>query len=237
MMMNKKSILVVDDEEPLRGFMRRNLEVRGYDVFVAANGLEAIALFDLHSIDLIVLDVMMPKMDGLEVLRRVRESSRIPIIVLSALGEESDKIKALNMGADDYLTKPFGVEELLARVRAVLRRSSWDKPPEGETQLAIGDIVIDFERYKVLVREEEIDLTPTEFELLAYFLRNRNKLLTHEMILQNVWGPEYGQETEYLRVYVGRLRQKLEEDPSQPKYLITERGVGYSFSGETKPGY
>ena len=236
-MMNKKSILVVDDEEPLRGFMRRNLEVRGYDVFVAANGLEAIALFDLHSIDLIVLDVMMPKMDGLEVLRRVRESSRIPIIVLSALGEESDKIKALNMGADDYLTKPFGVEELLARVRAVLRRSSWDKPPEGETQLAIGDIVIDFERYKVLVREEEIDLTPTEFELLAYFLRNRNKLLTHEMILQNVWGPEYGQETEYLRVYVGRLRQKLEEDPSQPKYLITERGVGYSFSGETKPGY
>lgn len=230
--MSKQSILVVDDEEPLRGFMRRNLEVRGYEVHVAANGLEALAQFENNIIDLIVLDVMMPKMDGLEVLRHVRETSRIPIIVLSALGEESDKIKALNMGADDYLTKPFGVEELLARVRAVLRRANWDEPLEGEKQLAVGEVIIDFERHKVSVREEFVEMTPTEFELLAFFVRNRNKLLTHEMILQNVWGAEYGQETEYLRVYVGRLRQKIEADPSQPTYLQTEHGVGYSFSGE-----
>ncbi|MEJ2487787.1 MAG: response regulator transcription factor [Anaerolineales bacterium] len=230
--MSKQSVLVVDDEEPLRGFMRRNLEVRGYNVLVAADGLEALAQFDNNTIDLIVLDVMMPKMDGLAVLRQVRETSRIPIIVLSALGEESDKIKALNLGADDYLTKPFGVEEVLARVRAVLRRSNWEKPLEGEKQLEIGDVLIDFERHKVIVREELVEMTPTEFELLAFFIRNRNKLLTHEMILQNVWGSEYGQETEYLRVYVGRLRQKIEADPSQPAYLQTEHGVGYSFSGE-----
>lgn len=227
--MSRQSVLVVDDEDALRGFMRRNLEVRGFEVHVAANGLEALAQFDTHNVDLIVLDVMMPSMDGLEVLRRVRERSRIPIIVLSALGEESDKIKALNLGADDYLTKPFGVEELLARVRAVLRRTNWVEPPEGETQLAYSDIVVDLVRHKVEVGGEVVEMTPTEFELLAFFMRNRNKLLTHEMILQNVWGPEYGQEAEYLRVYVGRLRQKIEADPSNPTYLQTERGVGYSF--------
>lgn len=227
--MNNPTVLVVDDETSLRDFVRRNLEVRGYQVLTAANGLEALAIFNTHIISLVILDVMMPRMDGLETIRRIRQNSTVPIIILSALGEESDKVQALNLGADDYLTKPFGVGELLARVQAVLRRAQWVETPVREGQLVRGDIVADLERHRLTVRGEEVELTPTEFNLMVYLMEHTGKVLPHQTILKNVWGPEYGREAEYLRVYIGRLRQKIEKNPSEPEYLYTERGIGYSF--------
>ncbi len=227
--MNPLTILVVDDEKPLRDFMRRNLEVRNFNVVTASNGLEALALFNTHNVDLVILDVMMPRMDGLETIRRIRQNSLVPIIVLSALGEEHDKIHALNLGADDYLTKPFGVGELLARVQAVLRRARWAESPTRQGRLAFGDVSVDLERHEVHVRGKLIELTPTEFNLLVYLMEHAGKVIPHQAILQHVWGPEYGPEHEYLRVYIGRLRQKIEADPSNPRYLITIRGIGYSF--------
>lgn len=230
--MNKTSVLVVDDEKALRDFVRRNLEIRGFQVFSAGNGLEALALFQNNVVDLVVLDLMMPHMDGLETVRRIRQESLVPVIILSALGEEDDKVRALDMGADDYLTKPFGVGELLSRIQAVLRRARWtqrDAPEDGRT--ISGDIVVDRERREVTRAGVPIELTPTEFELLAYLMENAGKALPHKAILQHVWGPEYGQETEYLRVYIGRLRQKIEPDPSAPRYLLTIRSIGYAFGG------
>lgn len=227
--MNNPTVLVVDDEVSLRDFVRRNLDVRGYNVLTAANGLEALAIFNTHIISLVILDVMMPRMDGLETIRRIRQDSTVPIIILSALGEESDKVQALNLGADDYLTKPFGVGELLARIQAVLRRAQWIETPIREGQIVRGDLVADLERHRVSVRGEEIELTPTEFSLLVYLMEHAGKVLPHQTILRNVWGPEYGREAEYLRVYIGRLRQKIEKDPSDPEYLFTERGIGYTF--------
>jgi two-component system, OmpR family, KDP operon response regulator KdpE len=221
----------VDDENSLLSFMKRNLEVRNYIVHTASNGLEALAIFESESIDLIILDVMMPHMDGLETLRRIREFSIVPVVVLSALGEESDKVKALNLGADDYLTKPFGVEELLARLNSVIRRSSWVVFNEAQGQIVQRDIIADLDRHEIKVRGEVVDFTPTEYNLLVYFMNNSMRLLTHEGILKAVWGPEYGHEAEYLRVYIGRLRKKIEIDPISSRYLRTERGVGYIFEG------
>lgn len=222
-------VLIVDDEKSLRDFIRRNLEVRGFNTLTSANGLEALAIFNTQSIDLVILDVMMPHMDGLETIRRIRQNSLVPIIVLSALGEEGDKIHALNLGADDYLTKPFGVGELLARLQAVLRRAQWVEVPARQGRLVRGEIIADLERHQVIVRGAPIELTPTEFNLLVYLMENAGKVIPHQSILQHVWGPEYGPESEYLRVYIGRLRQKIETDPANPRYLFTERGVGYSF--------
>ncbi|UCH59290.1 MAG: response regulator transcription factor [Anaerolineales bacterium] len=227
--MNPPTVLVVDDEKPLRDFVRRNLEVRNYNVVTASNGLEALAIFNTKNIDLVILDIMMPRMDGLETIRRIRQSSLVPIIILSALGEEGDKIKALNLGADDYLNKPFGVGELLARVQAVIRRARWAESPARQGRLMHGEIHVDLERHEASVRGEVVDLTPTEFNLLVYLMEHAGKVLPHQTILQHVWGPEYGPENEYLRVYIGRLRQKIEQDPSNPHYLLTERGIGYSF--------
>jgi two-component system KDP operon response regulator KdpE len=229
--MKSINVLVVDDEKSLRDFIQRNLEIRGYRVWTAGNGLEALAIFDQEYINLVILDVMMPNMDGLEALRKVREKSTVPVIVLSALGEERDKVTALNLGADDYLTKPFGVNELLARVRAVQRRMEWGNSGETADRLVYGDISIDIENHTLLVAGKALEVTPTEFNLLVLLMRNAGKVLTHQMILKRVWGPEYGQEAEYLRVYVGRLRQKIEKDPSQPQHLITEHGIGYRFVG------
>jgi two-component system KDP operon response regulator KdpE len=229
--MKSINVLVVDDEKSLRDFIQRNLEIRGYRVWTAGNGLEALAIFDQEYINLVILDVMMPNMDGLEALRKVREKSTVPVIVLSALGEERDKVTALNLGADDYLTKPFGVNELLARVRAVQRRMEWGDSGETAERLVYGDISIDIENHTLLVAGKALEVTPTEFNLLVLLMRNAGKVLTHQMILKRVWGPEYGQEAEYLRVYVGRLRQKIEKDPSQPQHLITEHGIGYRFVG------
>jgi two-component system, OmpR family, KDP operon response regulator KdpE len=227
--MSKLTVLIVDDEKPLRDFMRRNLEVRQFNVLTAANGLEALAVFSTNLIDLVILDVMMPNMDGLETLRRIRQISLVPVIVLSALGEENDKVLALNLGADDYLTKPFGVGELLARISAVLRRAKWIETVSSTERLVRGEITADVEQHRVTLRGNPVELTPTEFNLLLFLMQNTGKVLPHQVILQNVWGQEYGGETEYLRVYIGRLRQKLEKDPANPHYLVTERGIGYSF--------
>lgn len=227
--MSGYSVLVVDDEKALREFVRRNLEVRGNNVYTAANGLEALAIFDQEFIDLVILDLMMPNMDGLETIRRIRQTARVPIVVLSALGEEADKVQALNLGADDYLTKPFGVDELLARIRAVKRRSAWVDRPSKSGQLTKGEIQIDLERHTATLRGEPVDLTPTEFSLLLYLMENAGRVLAHQTILQHVWGPEYGQEAEYLRVYLGRLRRKFEQEGSRLRYFHTERGIGYCF--------
>ncbi|MBK9052345.1 MAG: response regulator transcription factor [Chloroflexi bacterium] len=228
--MNKPTVLIIDDEKSLRDFVQRNLEVRGFQTLTAGNGLEALAHFQNQSVDLVIADLMMPHMDGLETIRRIRQSSLVPIIVLSALGEENDKIQAFNLGADDYLTKPFGVGELLARVQAVLRRSQWRPHTTPVERLAYGELLVDQERHQILLRGEPVELTPTEFNLLVYLMENAGKVLTHRAILQKVWGTEYGNEAEYLRVYVGRLRQKIETDPANPRYLLTERGIGYTFA-------
>lgn len=222
-------VLVVDDEKPLREFVRRNLEVRGYKVLTASNGLEAMAIFQNENIQLVIMDIMMPHMDGLETTRRMRQESHVPIIILTAMDEESDKIRAFDLGADDYLTKPFGVGELLGRVKAVLRRADWSEPSPHEDRIVRGDIDVDLARHKVKVRGTDVDITPTEFNLLVYLMKNAGKALHHRAILQNVWGNEYGDEAEYLRVYIGRLRQKIETDPLKPKYLHTEHGIGYRF--------
>lgn len=222
-------ILVVDDERPLREFVSRNLTARGFQVFKAANGLEAMAIFQSKPLDLIILDLMMPHLNGLEVTERIRRSSTVPIIVLSALDEERDKVKALDQGADDYLSKPFGVEELLARVRVALRRAEWSKHPPRSESLRVGEIELDPEKGTVTRSGVLVKLTRTEFDLLHYFMRNAGKILPHRRILQEVWGPEYGNEAEYLRVYIGRLRRKLENQPHQPRYIFTEHGIGYRF--------
>jgi two-component system KDP operon response regulator KdpE len=227
--MSAPTVLVVDDEKPLRDFVRRNLEVRGFNVLTASNGVEAMSIFNTHIIDLVILDIMMPHLDGLETTRRIRQSSLVPIIILTALGEESDKVKAFDLGADDYLTKPFGIGELLGRVKAVLRRARWAESTHQDEKIVHGEISADMSRHEVTVNGEAIDLTPTEFNLLIFLMRNVGKALSHRAILQNVWGPEYGEEAEYLRVYIGRLRQKIEQDPLNPRYLLTERGYGYRF--------
>jgi len=223
------NVMVVDDEKPLRDFVRRNLEVRGYKVLTAGNGLEAMAVFQNENIHLVILDIMMPYMDGLEVTRRIREESHVPIIILTAMGEETDKVRAFDLGADDYLTKPFGVGELLGRIKAVLRRADWSESVSSGERIVRGDIDVDMEKHKVEVQGHVVDLTPTEFNLLVYLMKNTGKTLPHRAILQNVWGMEYGDEAEYLRVYVGKLRQKIEDDPMKPKYLHTEHGIGYRF--------
>lgn len=224
-------VLVVDDEKPLRDFVRRNLEVRGYKVLTAANGLEALAIFNNENVELVILDIMMPHMDGLEATRRIRQDSHVPIIILTAMGEEADKVRAFDLGADDYLTKPFGVGELLGRVKAVLRRADWSEPASSEERIVRGEVEVDVERHKVLVRGDPVELTPTEFNLLVYLIRNAGKVLHHRAILQHVWGTQYGEEAEYLRVYMGRLRQKIELDPLKPEFLHTEHGIGYRFEG------
>ena len=228
-MKSSYTVLVVDDEKPLQDFVRRNLEVRNFKVETASNGLEALAIFNTRHIDLVIMDIMVPHLDGLETTRRMRSTSLVPIIILTAMGEEADKVRAFDLGADDYLTKPFGTGELLGRVKAVLRRTHWSETPTPNEQISRGEIFADLEKHEIKVRGKLVDLTPTEFNLLVYMMRNAGKALPHRLILQNVWGPEYGEEAEYLRVYMGKLRQKIEEDPLKPQYLLTERGIGYRF--------
>ena len=229
--MNSPCVLVVDDEKILRDFVHRNLEARGYKVISASNGLEALASFYQEEIELVILDVMMPHMDGLETTRRIRETSNVPIIILTALGEETDKVRAFDLGVDDYLTKPFGVGEFMGRIQAVLRRSRWQEPSSNEERFVRGNIMVEIANHNVFVSGKHIDLTPTEFNLLLYLIRNVGKALTHRAILQNVWGQEYSNEAEYLRVYIGKLRQKMENDPLNPKHILTEHGIGYRFEG------
>jgi two-component system KDP operon response regulator KdpE len=224
-----KRILVAEDEAVLREFIADNLRVRGFEVVEASNGLEALALWEQEQPHLLILDIMMPRLDGLEVCRRVRERSTVPIVVLTALDAQTDKVTALDLGADDYLTKPFDVTELLARVRAVLRRAQWDTLMPASGLRRFDDLEIDLDAHRVRKGGAEIRLTPTEFALLEQLILNSGKVLTHKYLLQQVWGPEYSGESEYLRVYVARLRRKLERDAAAPRHLLTEPGVGYQF--------
>jgi two-component system KDP operon response regulator KdpE len=228
-MTKAKRILLAEDEVALRDFVNRNLRARGFEVLEASNGLEAMAVWEREDPDLLILDIMMPRMDGLEVCRRVREYSSVPIIVLTALDAESDKVTALDLGADDYLSKPFGIEELLARMRAVLRRTQGEVPQRESGVKRFEDLEVDLAGHIVRLHGTEVRLSPTEFALLKLLITHAGKVVTHRMLLQSIWGPEYGGEAEYLRVYMNRLRHKLERDPANPHYLLTEPGVGYRF--------
>jgi len=227
--MVKMRILVVDDELSIIKFLRANLEAKGYEVLAAVNGAEALQTFEMESPDLVILDIMMPKVDGFEVCRRLREWSQIPIIMLSARGDESDKVKCLDLGADDYITKPFGASELIARVRAVLRRTEGAATTPTQPSFTSGNLKINFAQRQVTVAGKEVKLTPTEYSLLQEFVLNAGKVLTHTYLLNKVWGLDYREEREYLHVFVRRLRAKLEPDPTNPVYIVTVPGVGYQF--------
>ena len=231
--MKKTRILVVDDEPSIRKFLRANLEAKDYEVLTAMDGAEALRTIEMELPDLMILDIMMPKMDGFEVCRQLREWSQIPIIMLSARGDESDKVKCLELGADDFITKPFGASELIARVRAVLRRTEAAGTIPTQPTFTSGDLQISFAQRQVTVAGKEVKLTPTEYSLLQEFVLNAGKVLTHRMLLRKVWGPEYGEEKEYLRVFIGRLRKQLEPDPENPRYIITVPSVGYQFKATT----
>jgi two-component system KDP operon response regulator KdpE len=221
-------ILIVDDEPNILATVSPLLRARGYDVRSAMSGRAGLEAVERDKPDLIVLDLGLPDIDGVEVCRGVRESSGIPILVLSARGAEGDKVRALDAGADDYVTKPFGAEELLARIRAALRRV--ESPPPATEPIVRGDLVIDRERFRVLRQGEEIRLTPKEFELLTYLAQHPGRVLTHRTILKAIWGPHAGDQPEHLRVLVGALRKKIEIDPASPRYILTEPWVGYRFA-------
>lgn len=230
-MNDKPRILVVDDEAQLTRVLRTGLTSHGYDVRTAADGLSAFETFNDWNPNLVITDLAMPNMHGLELCRRLRTISQVPIIVLSAKGEEKIKVEALDIGADDFVTKPFGIDELLARIRASLRRANANPTNESaQTVLESGDFHADLESRNVTVRGREIRLTPKEFDLLIYFLKHSGKVLTHHTLLAAVWGGDYVEQDQYLRVFVGNLRKKLESDPSSPRYILTEPWVGYRFS-------
>jgi two-component system KDP operon response regulator KdpE len=225
--MNK--ILIVDDESNITRVLRRSLGAHRYEVRTAADGESALETFHDFQPDLIITDLNMPEMNGIELCRAIRKESEVPIIVLSVKGEEKTKVEALDAGADDYITKPFGIDELLARVRATLRRAPV-KTENAPQTLAEGDFEIDLAAHLVSVRNTEIHLTPKEFDLLVYLFQNRGKVITHRSLLAAIWGGNYTEQTEYLRVFVGTLRKKIESNPAQPQYILTEPWVGYRFN-------
>lgn len=222
-------ILVVDDEPRMIRFIRMNLELEGYQVVEARNGIQALEQARQYLPDLIIMDVMMPEMDGFETLRAIREISTVPVILLTVKSDEEDKIRGLEYGADDYITKPFSPRELSSRVNAVLRRAEWPAPTP-RTILKIDDrLSIDFNRHQVIVEGERIDLRPTEYRLLNHLIQNAGWVIPHDVLLAKVWGYEYREETHYLRLYVNYLRKKIEKELNNPQYILTERGVGYRF--------
>jgi two-component system KDP operon response regulator KdpE len=228
--------LVVDDEPRLVDVVRLNLEMEGYHVVEASDGQEAITRLKEDLPDLVVLDVMMPEMDGFETLRRIRAVSSVPVIMLTVRQEESDRIRGLEIGADDYLTKsPFSPRELQSRIRAVLRRTFMPAPARKTSITVDQDLTIDFNRREIWVRGQKVTLRPTEYKLLYHLVNNAGRLMTHEALLSKVWGHEYRDESHYLRLYITYLRQKLERDPAHPKYILTERGVGYRFRELAQP--
>jgi two-component system KDP operon response regulator KdpE len=230
-MLQKQRILIADDEPQITRVLRTGLTTRGYDVRVAADGDSALDTFNDWHPDLVITDLSMPNMDGIELCGRLRLMSQVPIIVLSVKGEEKTKVEALDAGADDYVTKPFGIEELLARVRATLRRS----PPSSteDSVLDVGDFHLDFANRDVTVNGKDIHLTPKEFELLAHLIRHAGKVLTHRKLLTAIWGGNFAEQTEYLRVFIGQLRKKIESDPANPRYILTEPWIGYRFDPGT----
>jgi len=225
----KKLILVVDDEPRMIKFIRMNLELEGYRVSGATDGFEALEKVRRELPDLVLLDVMMPGMDGFETLERIREFSNVPVIMLTVRADEEDKVRGLELGADDYVTKPFSPRELSSRIKAVLRRVEAPMPAEREILKIDDDLSIDFNRREVIVRGKRVKLRPTEYRLLYHLVNNAGWVMTHEMLLSKVWGHEYRDDTHLLRLYITYLRQKIEPDPSHPKYIFTERGVGYRF--------
>jgi DNA-binding response OmpR family regulator len=224
----KTTILVVDDDVRLLRFVRANLEAADYKVVLAEDAESAMNAVEMDAPDLVLLDIMLPGMSGFDLCQRIREFSTVPIIMLTAKSEETDKVKGLKMGADDYMTKPFGVQELLARVESVLRRSGvLDEGASRLETLQVGDLGIDFLRRRVTMRGREIELTLTEYKLLAELASNLGKVMMHAELLSKVWGPEYRNEWEYLRAYVRRLRKKIEPDPRNPRYIVSRPGFGY----------
>lgn len=225
-----KTILVVDDEPHIVEAVSMNLEVEGFQVSIASDGYAALDKITEEIPDLVILDVMMPEMDGFETLKRIREVSNVPVILLTVKGEETDKVKGLDLGADDYVTKPFSPKELVSRVKAALRRAEMPTPaPKAEIRVD-DDLSIDFSRRRILVRGNEVRLRPTEYRLLYHLVSNAGHILTHETLLRRVWGYDYRNESQYLWLYITYLRKKLEENPKHPKYILGERGIGYRFT-------
>jgi two-component system KDP operon response regulator KdpE len=233
MMAHGARILVIDDESHIRRSLYTNLERRGYAVEAAETGEEALASFSNRRPDVMIVDLVLPGINGVEVTKRIRQSSAVPIIVLSALGEERRKVEALEAGADDYMTKPFGMEELLARIRSLLRRAAGAQGPEPV--FVCGRMRVNFDRREVLLDQQPVKLTPTEYDLLKYMIEHAGKVLTHRMLLEAIWGEAYLEQAQYLRVFIGQLRRKIERTPGRPSFIITDPGVGYRFCTESEP--
>ena len=231
----KTTILTADDDPQLLRLIARNLELEDYDVLTASDGKQALEQIEQFAPDLVLLDVMMPRMDGFTVCQRVREFSAVPIIIVTARGQDQDKVRGLDLGADDYLTKPFSVEELLARVRAVLRRSQFTASEQTHamrTTMTFGEMTIDFAQRLVTMDGTEIELTPTEYRILAYLAQNAGRVLTQDLLLEHVWGSEYVGEGHMLQVNINRLRHKIEPDPMHPRYILTKVGIGYLLAAQ-----
>jgi DNA-binding response OmpR family regulator len=231
----KATILTADDDPQLLRLVMRNLQLEGYEVIAASDGQQALAQIEQHIPDLVLLDVMMPKMDGFTVCQRVREFSTVPIIIVTARGQDQDKVRGLDLGADDYLTKPFSIEELLARVRAVLRRAQFSAKDHAQglqMTTTIGELEIDYSQHLVRMASREISLTPTEYSILAYLAKNAGRVLTQDLLLEHVWGSEYLGESHMLQVNINRLRRKLEADSARPRYILTKVGVGYYLASQ-----
>lgn len=230
-----KTILVVDDEPRMVQFITMNLELEGFRVISASDGYQAVEKVTKELPDLVILDIMMPEMDGFDTIKKIREVSSVPVIFLSVKGEEFDRVRGLDLGADDYITKPFSPRELISRIKAVLRRTeSVGRTPKSQI-VVDKDLTIDFERRMAIVRGREVHLRPTEYRLLYQLVTNAGRLLTHATLLSKVWGPEYKDEDHYVRLYITYLRQKIEKDPKNPRYILSERGLGYRFKEFSKP--
>jgi len=229
--MGEPVIVLIEDELPIRRFLRATLQAQGYRLFEAPTGADGLVEAASRQPDVVIVDLGLPDMDGLEVIRRLREWTSVPVIVLSARGQERDKVAALDAGADDYVSKPFGPGELLARIRVALRHAAGIGRPE-EAAFAVGDLQVDLAHRRVTVAGKEVHLTPIEYRLLTTLVRHAGKVLTHKQLLTEVWGPSHVDQAHYLRVYMGQLRRKIEVDPARPRYLLTEPGVGYRLAAE-----
>jgi two-component system KDP operon response regulator KdpE len=225
-------ILLIEDDPQIRKLLRVTLPANGYDLLEAECGEEGVQMTASHNPEAIILDLGLPDIDGLEVVRRVREWSATPIVVLTARGQDQEKVRTLDAGADDYLTKPFSTPELLARLRVALRHAARAGSETAEPVVTFGDIRVDFAKRQVFLRDAEVHLTPIEYKLFSTLVRNAGKVLTHRQLLKEVWGPSYVEQTQYLRVFMGALRQKLEADPARPRFLTTEPGVGYRLKND-----
>ncbi len=225
------AIVLIEDEPQIRRFLRPALDAEGYRLFEAATGADGLAQAATRQPDVIILDLGLPDVDGLEVIKKLREWTTVPIIVLSARGQERDKIGALDAGADDYVSKPFSVGELLARLRVALRHGTTGHDAD-EPIFTLGDLRVDLARRRVIVSGEEVHLTPLQYRLLGALIRHAGKVVTHRQLLHDVWGPAHGEQSHYLRIYMAQLRRKLETDPARPRYFLTEPGVGYRLAGD-----